>query len=45
VHLSSGKQAEETARLYFPGKTDLVILAVNVADIAAGLKWEPVALR
>lgn len=39
IHFSTAAQAQETARLHFRGKTDLVILEVDGA--ALGLVWEP----
>ena len=40
IHLSTAAQAGETARRYFAGQADLVLLAVEAADVAASLRWE-----
>lgn len=46
VHLSTGVQAQETAKLFFKGQADTVLLTVDVNALPAGaLKWEPVAHR
>lgn len=39
IHFSTAAQAQETARLHFRGKADLVVLEVDGA--ALGLTWEP----
>ena len=41
VHLSAAGQAAETARRYFSGKTDLVIVAFEAEALGPALKWEP----
>jgi uncharacterized protein (DUF952 family) len=41
IHLSTAAQAHETARRYFAGQTDLVLLAIDDGDVAPALKWEP----
>ncbi len=41
MHFSTAGQLRETLRLHFAGQTDLVLLSVPVAEIAADLKWEP----
>lgn len=40
IHLSSGAQVKETARLYFAGRTDLLLIAVDTAAVGEALKWE-----
>jgi uncharacterized protein (DUF952 family) len=41
IHFSTAVQAEETARRYFAGLTDLVVLEVEGDDLGDSLKWEP----
>jgi len=41
IHFSTAAQAPETARRYFSGLTDLVVLEVEADDLGAALKWEP----
>lgn len=41
IHFSTAAQAGETARRYFSGVADLVILAVPTEPLAAALRWEP----
>lgn len=41
IHLSSGSQAQETARLHFHGHEDLVLVAFDAERLGAALKWEP----
>lgn len=41
IHFSTAAQAVETARRYFVGQVDLVVLEVEGADLGADLKWEP----
>ena len=39
-------QAQETAKLFFKGQADTVLLTVDVSALPAGaLKWEPVSQR
>lgn len=40
IHLSSAAQVRETARLYFAGLDDLVLVAVDVAGCGPALRWE-----
>ncbi len=40
IHLSDATQAEETARRYFVGQSDLVLVAFDPNDFADTLKWE-----
>ena len=45
IHFSTGAQAQETARRYFCGQSDLMVLAIETddlsADLQASLVWEP----
>jgi uncharacterized protein (DUF952 family) len=41
IHFSTAAQAGETARRYFTGGGDLVILAVPAAALGPALRWEP----
>jgi uncharacterized protein (DUF952 family) len=41
IHFSAADQAAETARRYFSGIPDLVILAVRAEALGPALKWEP----
>jgi uncharacterized protein (DUF952 family) len=41
IHLSTATQAAETARRYFLGLTDLVVLEIEGDDLGPALKWEP----
>ena len=41
IHFSTAAQARETARRYFAGLTDLVVLEVEGDDLGPALKWEP----
>jgi len=41
IHFSTAAQAGETARKYFAGLADLVVLEVESDDLGAVLKWEP----
>jgi len=41
IHFSTAAQAQETARRYFAGLADLVVLEVEADDLGAALKWEP----
>jgi uncharacterized protein (DUF952 family) len=40
IHFSDGEQAIATARKYFAGQSDLMLLAVDAARLA-DLRWEP----
>ncbi len=40
IHLSSGAQVKETARLYFADQPDLLLIAVDTAAVGEALKWE-----
>jgi uncharacterized protein (DUF952 family) len=41
IHFSAADQAEETARRYFSGRRDLVLLTVDAEALGEALKWEP----
>ena len=41
IHLSSGAQVRETARLYFAGQQDLLLIGIETAALGDALKWEP----
>lgn len=41
IHFSTAAQAPETARRYFAGLADLVVLEVEGDDLGPALKWEP----
>ncbi len=41
MHFSTAEQLRETLSLHFKGQHDLVLLAVPVAAVVDGLKWEP----
>lgn len=41
IHFSTAAQAGETARRYFTGIADLVVLEVEGDDLGSALKWEP----
>lgn len=41
IHFSTAAQAGETARRWFAGQADLVVLEAEGDDLGAALKWEP----
>jgi uncharacterized protein (DUF952 family) len=41
IHFSTAAQATETARRYFAGQADLVVLEVEGDALGEALKWEP----
>jgi uncharacterized protein (DUF952 family) len=41
IHFSTGAQLAETLRRHFAGQRDLVLVALDPADLGAGLRWEP----
>jgi uncharacterized protein (DUF952 family) len=41
VHFSTALQVEETARRYFAGQGDLVLVAFDAAVMGEHLRWEP----
>ncbi len=40
IHLSTGAQAKETARLHFAGNANLLLVAIHQDVITHHLKWE-----
>jgi len=40
LHFSTGAQLAETLRLYYAGRDDLVLVAVDAGKLGAALKWE-----
>jgi uncharacterized protein (DUF952 family) len=41
IHFSTGQHAQETARRYFAGQTDLMLLTLEADDLGPKLVWEP----
>ncbi len=41
IHFSTGAQAVETARKYFAGLPDILIVGFDAGALGPGLKWEP----
>lgn len=41
IHFSTAVQAQETARRYFAGQQDLVLVAIDENKLGDALKWEP----
>jgi uncharacterized protein (DUF952 family) len=41
IHFSAGDQVKETARRYFHGLLDLMVLVVEAEDLGPNLRWEP----
>ena len=41
IHLSTGAQAQDTARLHFNGQAGLVLVALSAEALGDALKWEP----
>ena len=41
IHFSTAAQAPETARKYFKGLLDLMVLEIEADDLGPALKWEP----
>jgi uncharacterized protein (DUF952 family) len=41
IHFSTAAQSAETARRYFAGLEDLVVLEVEGDDLGEALRWEP----
>jgi uncharacterized protein (DUF952 family) len=41
IHLSTAAQATATARKYFAGRTDLVLVGYDAAALGSQLVWEP----
>lgn len=40
IHFSTAQQAPETARLYFAGVRDLLLVGFDADDFGEALKWE-----
>lgn len=40
VHMSTSAQLAETARRHYAGRTDLVLVTVDCAQLGDALKWE-----
>lgn len=41
IHFSTAAQVAETAARHFAAESDLVLVAVNSAQLGEALKWEP----
>ncbi|MDA4848070.1 DUF952 domain-containing protein [Hoeflea poritis] len=41
IHFSTARQVADTAALHFAGQDDLLLVAVDSADLGAALKYEP----
>jgi uncharacterized protein (DUF952 family) len=41
IHLSAQPQLAETARRYFAGQGDLVLIAFDATRLGAALRWDP----
>jgi uncharacterized protein (DUF952 family) len=41
IHFSAADQAGETARRYFAGRDDLVLLTVDADAFGEAMKWQP----
>jgi uncharacterized protein (DUF952 family) len=41
IHFSTAETAQDTARLHFPGRANLVLLRIDSEALGAALKWEP----
>jgi len=41
IHFSTEAQVAETARRHFAGQLDLVVVAVEAAELGSELRWEP----
>lgn len=41
IHMSTAAQLPETARRHFAGRSDLVLVTVQLDRLGPGLKWEP----
>ena len=41
IHFSTADQVAETANKHFAGQSDLLLVAVDAADLGDELKWEP----
>ncbi len=45
IHFSTAEQQPETARKYFAGQKDLMLLTVDAEKLGDALKWEPSSSR
>lgn len=41
IHLSGADTLQETARKYYAGQTDLLLLAVDLQSLGSAVVWEP----
>jgi uncharacterized protein (DUF952 family) len=41
IHLSTASQVTETAAKHFQGESDLVLVALDPAELGEALRWEP----
>lgn len=41
IHMSSADQLAETARRHYAGRTELVVLSVDLDSLGEALVWEP----
>lgn len=41
IHFSTAAQAGETARKYFSGQDDLLLIGFETDDLGPALRWEP----
>jgi uncharacterized protein (DUF952 family) len=41
IHLSTAAQAQETARRYFAGQADLVLVRLDTEALGVAIRWEP----
>lgn len=41
IHFSTGAQVAETARRYFAGQADLMLLGLDAEPLGEALRWEP----
>ena len=41
IHFSAADQAAETARRYFNGQVDILLIAVKAESLGDALRWEP----
>ena len=40
IHLSSAEQVKETARVYFSGRQDLMLIIIDSTCLEGSLRWE-----
>ena len=40
IHFSAADQVQETAKLHYPGRDDLIVLEVDDAALGDAVKWE-----